>query len=86
MGIQHIRRIWREFRGEHALLTTFWPQDYRREAVYALDGTNYQITRYVRSVADPRCFEVWGKVVTSPEAQRRGLERNLHGLAEARAG
>ncbi len=86
MGIQGIRRIWRQSQGEQVLLTTFWPNDYRRDAVYTLDGTHYRITRYVRSAADPRFFEVWGKVAVSPEVHRQGLERNGHTLAELQLG
>jgi|GEM_PF-3923591 len=55
-----IRRAWWRLHGERPLLTTFWPQDYQRGALYQLDDQSYEITRYVRA-ADGRFFEVWGR-------------------------
>jgi len=52
-------RMWHELFGEHYILTTFWPQDYRRGANYTLDGRTYRITQY-RHAADERFYEVWG--------------------------
>ena len=62
-----LRGAWWRRSGEHALVTTFWPQDYVREAEALVGGQAYHITRYVRA-ADPRFFEVWGRPV--PQAIR----------------
>jgi len=56
-----IKRAWWRWRGEQHLLTTFWPRDYSRKSTQALNGIRYVITRYARSSADPRFFEVWGQ-------------------------
>ncbi len=71
---------------ERVLLTTFWPGDYRREAVSTLDGSHYRVTRVSRSVADPRFFEVWGKVVTQGEVHPQESERPTHRFAGQQAG
>lgn len=57
-----IRRVWWRMRGEQPLLSTFWPQDYRRGDYYQLAGRYYCITRYFHA-ADYRFFEVWGRDV-----------------------
>ncbi len=54
------RRHYRHSRGERMLLTTFWPQDYRRGSVYPVNQSTYRITRYVPA-ADQHMFEVWGQ-------------------------
>ena len=59
MQRQHWRRAWWRWQGERPLLTTFWPQDYKRGTNYHLGDHVYRITRYARAV-DPRFFEVWG--------------------------
>ncbi len=56
------RRSWHR-QGQRMLLTTFWPQDYRRGAVYPVNRPTYRITRYTRA-ADQRLFEVWGRPLT----------------------
>jgi hypothetical protein len=68
MGIvEHLRRRWHHMRGEHAVLTTFWPQDYRRGAIYQIDGQPYQITWCLRA-PDGRFFEIWGRTAPSTAA------------------
>jgi hypothetical protein len=66
-----LRRFWYHLRGERAILTTFWPQDYRRRELYMLGSQGFQITRYLRA-ADPGFYEVWGRpTLTTPPARLR---------------
>jgi hypothetical protein len=68
MGIvERLRRHWHHMRGEHAVLTTFWPQDFRRGAIYQIDGQPYQITRYLHA-PDDRFIEIWGRTAPSTAA------------------
>ncbi len=63
LGISEIiLQIWWRMRGEQPLLTTFWPQGYRRGDYYQIAGRYYHITRYFHA-ADYRFFEVWGRDV-----------------------
>jgi hypothetical protein len=62
------RRSWHR-QGQRMLLTTFWPQDYRRGAVYPANCPTYRITRYVHA-ADHRLFEVWGQPLASTDPDR----------------
>ena len=59
-------RAWRRWQGEKILLTTFWPNDYRRGALVKIDGRCYRVTRYFHA-DDPRFFEVWGKALPPSE-------------------
>jgi hypothetical protein len=60
--VRRYQRGWWRWQGERLLLTTFWPQDYWRGVTCRIGEQDYQITRYVRA-ADPRFFEVWGRIV-----------------------
>ena len=64
-----IRRHYYHRRGERVLLTTFWPQDYWRGTMYAVNRATYRITRYVHA-ADQRLFEVWGQPLAQTDAGR----------------
>ena len=81
MRLQHLRAAWWQLRNERPLLATFWPHDYRRDEAYPIAGHRYRITRYVRSAADPRFFEVWGQAVPAaavPRAQLRGHRARIY--------
>jgi hypothetical protein len=71
-------RPWWRFHGEHPLLTTFWPQDYRRGSDYELHGRRYRITRYVRALGNPRFFEVWGKEVPAPRSHSTSRRSRIY--------
>ncbi len=61
---EQVRRRYCYLRGERLLLTTFWPQDYRRGTVYTLNNGTYRITRYFHAT-DDRFFEVWAEPIPS---------------------
>ena len=75
---------WRRQQDERLLLTTFWPQDYWQGTICQSGEQDYQITRHVRA-ADPRFFEIWGRVVsqgaTRPDMQVGPMPR----ISEQRA-
>jgi hypothetical protein len=64
-----IRRHYYHLRGERVLLTTFWPQDYRRGTVYPVNHPTYRITRYTHAT-DQRMFEVWGQPLAQAHPNR----------------
>ena len=64
-----IRRHYYHRRGERVLVTTFWPQDYRRGTVYAVNRATYRITHYTHA-ADECVFEVWGQPLAQADAGR----------------
>jgi len=61
--VKRSRGEWWRRQGGQVLVTTFWPQDYRRGTTVRIGDQDYRISRYVRA-ADPRYFEVWGRAVT----------------------
>ena len=72
MKRQLLKRAWWRWRGEHLLLTTFWPQDYPCKTIQVLNGSPFIITHYVRSSAQPHFFEVWGQ----PQKRAVALHRD----------
>ena len=71
-GVSMFDRIrWHYYhrRGERVLLTTFWPQDYRRGTVYAVNRATYRITHYTHA-ADECVFEVWGQPLAQADSGR----------------
>ncbi len=67
--VDWLRRYYWHQQGERMLLTTFWPQDYPRGAVYPANFPTYRITRYVHA-ADHRFFEVWGQPLPDANPDR----------------
>ncbi len=83
MIVQRLRQAWWQYRGEQPIATTFWPRDYPQNAERHVNGRSYRITRYVRSMSDPRFFEVWGRAIAPQSVRKHGHVAREHSLRRA---